>query len=1277
MEQEIFAKASAGLRSVVCSMGNHHVNRNVVNAMYEWIRNTTPPINSYKNLLVLKGKAGSGKTVALHDLQEKLLDKGITVLGLKSDLLFQKGVSSIDDAVGFNVIEAIREKALNNDVVLLVDQIDALSNVLSTNRTPISAINGLIQDVLKIEGVRVVVSCRPYDFDYDSSFDWMRKGCCMECDLLSLQEVEETLQGNMIDYSIIDKVTKDFLRTPLYLSIYCRLTSKLQSSPMISRTKLYESWINQIIIDKVPTDVKVTIESLTKCLDFIVSKMISEQELTIPYRAFQSQLLPSRNYLIREGVLASDEEERYIQFPHQTLLDYIYARLFFENGHTLDNDFRNTHQGLFVRPRMKYVLDYIHEVDSKKYIQCLQQIVGEKRGHVYSYHYHLRHLAISSLASYDKLSSDDKRFIVEVIYTDKQLYDIYKGFVHHRDHLELLFQQIERFGGLTDCGTLWVERLIEMMQRLSYVKDTVPTVVDKLLSVNLSELSEESKRALITIINHLYPIDQQLKKIKPFVEKLDTDPIKLDAFDEYYKRLIACHPDAVKARLEKFYIAFNEENSKDSPYGNDVNYSIKEIVNQLKEKQPETYLKFGRFVLLHSTDSAISKEDEIRVTKDLIIYNRQNDHFRFVDTLLSDMMDVVERRVESQASEINQYLEDLSKTDVAACHIVAIVGWIRDIQAYKDIAYTYLRDNINKKHHSDSLYFYQKELFGGVFVLLSEGEQDVLMGEIGKLDPDWEHMHISVQSKNRQYPMTRVGYTRGQYYSKVPREILKQPRFYSAYKELQELLRKYHSIENTESGRMTVHQGWTAMPNGAYENMLDENILQTMEQIRDDCDLSFEKATMTGHAMKLAQMAKEDPNRFYNIYMIALENDKIPVSYITEGFSSIFSGVEKDKSQVLLSKLIDRVGLDVNHMDKGLLMSIIRLTDLYSKQEIEIPNCLFDFLIIIATDYDETGDMRYDAEHHQAIDINIAINRVRGAAVTHLIESFYAVQYREKIVSTFESIADHVSPITKCAMLFQLAFFVNYDRERTLNLFLRLTKDCEDELLCLPAHNLNPLYYITPIGFSKLVPYFEHCLSVPKSHAITVNFLFRSWLGGEDTARDMCIKMGETTVEAAARLIELAKAYYDKKNKIVCDQILNLFLESQTKEIGFAYDHILRDIKSEKEIFSKDFLNRYFQSNACAFATHNVYDVLRVMADEDSRLCLKWLCGMYKMKQQYNQHSYRDPELINILLIAYKRIQTFNLDDELLEFAISLLDEVLSSGEYTWQFIEQLQKLEE
>ena len=111
--------------------------REEVGQILEWIERKAPVENAAR-IALLYGKAGIGKSIVMHDLLEKLQTiEDYQVLGLKSDQV--EFVDTDDLARKIHLAQPIEQavKELAQEckrVVLLIDQIDALSLSLSSSK---------------------------------------------------------------------------------------------------------------------------------------------------------------------------------------------------------------------------------------------------------------------------------------------------------------------------------------------------------------------------------------------------------------------------------------------------------------------------------------------------------------------------------------------------------------------------------------------------------------------------------------------------------------------------------------------------------------------------------------------------------------------------------------------------------------------------------------------------------------------------------------------------------------------------------------------------------------------------------------------------------------------------------------------------------------------------------------------------------------------------------------------------------------------------------------
>ena len=251
--------------------------RDEVSLIQEWIEQEAPAEKSAR-LALLYGKAGIGKSIVMRNLLESLQAKeDYLVFGLKSD---QVEFIDTDDLSRRIHLEQPIEVVIKNSaplykrIVLLIDQIDALSLSLSSNRTPLRSLLKLIERIQSVENVRVVISCRPYDLEYDPLLDNLKIKNKWELKELTSEQVSHVLESNHYNQRLSDKLLR-FLSNPLHLFLFLKVKADEQLTEPLSVDLLYHQlWRMYINDDSIRNVDKNRLLSL---LDSLVSTMYARQ----------------------------------------------------------------------------------------------------------------------------------------------------------------------------------------------------------------------------------------------------------------------------------------------------------------------------------------------------------------------------------------------------------------------------------------------------------------------------------------------------------------------------------------------------------------------------------------------------------------------------------------------------------------------------------------------------------------------------------------------------------------------------------------------------------------------------------------------------------------------------------------------------------------------------------------------------------------------------------------------------------------------------------------
>ena len=304
--------------------GEKHVERQEVSEIIKWIQMPGGKKDEDR-ICMLTGTAGLGKTVVLHDLLQALETvTGYQAYGIKADQIdFSK--EEIEDFITLYTEEFETKTEEGIKPVLIIDQIDALSKTLSADRNPITLLDSLINSVVRIKDVRIIVSCRPYDLDFDP--------------LLKKYEYRKNIALKPLEYQQVVEVLKHFKRNvpgeKTKLATFLCVPNNMQwfleygkdDCEVVSLQSLMDEMWTQRITEANSKNKRITSNRLSDCLHKITQVMNESSNLVCSKKRLEKDYAKEISYLISEHVLIQSTDKKQVMFPHQSLADYVSARL--------------------------------------------------------------------------------------------------------------------------------------------------------------------------------------------------------------------------------------------------------------------------------------------------------------------------------------------------------------------------------------------------------------------------------------------------------------------------------------------------------------------------------------------------------------------------------------------------------------------------------------------------------------------------------------------------------------------------------------------------------------------------------------------------------------------------------------------------------------------------------------------------------------------------------------------------------------------------------------
>lgn len=409
-----FKDASSFLESIpnyFSNIADSHIERPEVDQIFKWILEESPKAN---NLALVVGVAGCGKSVIINDLMLRCKNSKIPVLGLKSDRQKANSITELKNRLNFTspIIDSIRRLAtVNNRVVVLIDQIDALSQYLSNNRDYIDTYMLIINALRSNPKIKIIVSTRKFDLENDSDINKLKENSSIfNIDSLNEEQVSSILKRININPQTFNNKLLQLIRIPINLDLFCRIydgnSYKMDSVKTVY--DLYSKFWDEKIL-KESSNKKQVIELLSN----IAQDMYKQQSLDVGKRKYEDSYFDELVFLKSSNVLV--ENNGTLSFFHQSFYDYVFGRCFISSGGNIIKYIKDQDQAITIRAGLKIVLSYLREYDQSIYISTIRDIILKPE-----YKFHIKYLVFALLGSTSNPTPKEIDFVEQHLKNKKE-----------------------------------------------------------------------------------------------------------------------------------------------------------------------------------------------------------------------------------------------------------------------------------------------------------------------------------------------------------------------------------------------------------------------------------------------------------------------------------------------------------------------------------------------------------------------------------------------------------------------------------------------------------------------------------------------------------------------------------------------------------------------------------------------------------------------------------------------------------------------------------------
>ena len=1253
-----------------------HLDRAETARLLRWTQ--TPLQGKETPLAVLEGGAGLGKTVIMQDVLAGLQAQGVIVVALKADRLaaptYAQLAQRILQGTGTNdFAEALAWACQpdNKPVVVLIDQLDALSQSLSANREALGSYRELIQLLLSQPDVRVLISCRTFDLETDPLLQTYKGKTRFEVAPFSPEQIDTVVAASAFAGQTLTPTLRALLAIPLHLRIFCQLEATTDLTGLVTLQALYDQLYEQKVLrpttpaGEVPAPDPAKLRGL---LTEIAKAMYKAQRLAVPLTRYTRLYKNEVDYALSQNLLAAVPGGKQIQFFHQSFFDYLFAREFVESGQQLADLLAEGHQGLFIRSAVNQVLQYLRPFDDRAYLQNVQELLL----HPEQYRLHIRLLVVQQFGAITDPNVAEQQFAKRHLLSNPDMADIF-------------YESVRSAG--------WASWLIKQGVVLTLIQR--PTELTRSEQNLLWYLARQQSAMAIEVLAHAtadehsgprasWMLSQAADTTAPGFEAVFARfASAAEAADswQYWHTLeerAVIDPEATAGRL---FEALKEETWLSYGEGKRHRNIDEWHAQQVPEKLLQAHFAVGFGVLKRLLEHWIEERrvDRLRdtgydVKVDSIISDSEFAMHTPGDgnaySLTAKLYDLTQQQLEDTArrdpEQARQMLGEWPRSAMQSLLQLTCATYLANPTAFiPDIFELLTRPALLKDVHGGGhLNYYLRELLTHGYPHFTPEQQTVLHDCILRTDYklNWDKRHELVE-RDAEHVCRRIYSRNGRltyrYLAAIPDVATHQD---SAVKRrYQELNRRFGVVENKAPRGMRIVAGDPSPLTHEQVKLLQpaEWLGAFREHQRPKGKFPFDNYA-PGLARHFGEVVKTDPLRMLAVLdmLFSPENQDIPARHLREGLAGLAESPSMNLTQytglVLRGVANGQISLDDN---EGLRLLEKCVRDGRADDRVVVLLAQ----VAVAHRHDQhavTGD--------SVDELMDGMNTTGGHAIGSLLHCWRMVEHTDLILDTLRQIGHDGSGAVRAAALRVLSLLGHLLRPATqpvLDAFLalvgtnyRLLKFTGDVLRILLKPHLAELQLL-----------FTAALAEPVCQEQVASSLTLAWAWNIPGAYELLQTYWQHSSPARVASLRLLMHEYSQLSapqKILAQQMFQELLAYDDKELEDAYEICFHWLTAADFPMWLPLIRAYIAAPVGRGRSRTFYDFLRLCVQEYPVECIEFATAFDSHAAPEIQRNALDKKPLELLLSAYHVLTEIDSDAPQLELAMETFDRMLQQPAY-------------
>ncbi len=618
------------------------------------------------SLIILTGVAGSGKSGIVREIMVELKNRNVPHLAFRIDRYLSYATRN---QIGRDLLEcdqspvsALETLAKNKTSVLIIDQIDVVSETSGRTGAVKDVLLELVREAEHYGDVRCLLVCRSFDLENDPQYrilEKMDRAKQVQVPHLSWKsDVAPILENTGVVIDRLNESQRKLLTLPVNLSVFLKIDES--NLDFTTTTDLLQELLDKKIRD-LQANRNVAWNTM-KPLSAMADWMSEHQELSCPDFVL-NEYDQSKEWLASEGLIIVEQNK--LAFFHESFFDFIFARTFANSTQNISDFLTTTEQHLFRRTQVRQILTLMRDTGGPRYSEALTSILTTP-----NIRFHIKLAVAQWLATLDNVTVEELR-VIQMLDDDGAEFPVLMR--------NAIFTSESWFDLLNDIGELFnmLEKLEKPRRRqllvwLSRIIGKHPLFVAELLK-NWWDSNPARRDEIIEWFDFVSPIpvDQVLTALlydvvrsapENFLSRIKWNKIVAHVLD-----LCVVNPEASSKILQLLLAEWFKRNPGEHLFTHDGMGEIDLLdLDRLAEKAPPVFLNCMIPALVNSIQIAVS--DSSPSSQFHVLYRTSTG--RGPNKLFSLFRDALQTLAKTLPQEAESYLGQLDpKLHEALLHL--------------------------------------------------------------------------------------------------------------------------------------------------------------------------------------------------------------------------------------------------------------------------------------------------------------------------------------------------------------------------------------------------------------------------------------------------------------------------------------------------------------------------------------------------------------------------------------------------------------------------------